>query len=91
MTSTPRRDATATAHRHTSSDANLERRGLSILDEAAWSRIEKRCWMCGDWTICAVTVRGVTMYELWKNKVYHGCAPDAATMRQVAKAGGGVS
>lgn len=34
----------------------------------AWKQIGIEAWRCEPWNICAVTVRDVKLFELWKDK-----------------------
>jgi hypothetical protein len=84
MPSTPRRDATATAPRPTSTEANLERRGLSIRDAAAWRQQSPFSWVALHWTICAVKVDKRIRFELWQNSGFVCSADDSQTLRNEA-------
>lgn len=65
----------------------IQRDGFSVRDQAAWRQQSPRSWTCEQWTICAVTLRGATVYELWKNSAFVTRADDAETLRNVAAAG----
>lgn len=36
--------------------------------QRAWKQVGDEAWRCEPWNICAVTVRGVKSFELWKDK-----------------------
>jgi hypothetical protein len=62
-----------------------------IRDEAAWRKQSPYSWVSGEYTICAVRYRGDVTYELWRNSAFCARASDAATLREVAAAGGAVA
>jgi len=64
---------------------------LDILDDAAWRKQSPFSRVFGSYTICKVFVNGQAQYELWKNSAFCARAGDAATLRVIAKAGGGVA
>jgi hypothetical protein len=62
-----------------------------IRDSDAWRQQSPYSWVFGSYTICAVRYRGDLTYELWKNSAFCARASDAATLREVAAAGGAVA
>jgi hypothetical protein len=62
-----------------------------IRDESAWHKQTPYSWTAGPFTICAVRYRGDITYELWRNSAFSARASDAATLREVAAAGGAVA
>lgn len=75
----------------TSAAPVTQRDGLSIRDAAAWRQQSPYSWVCSEYTICAVRVRGEVMFELWRNSAFCCRADDAETLRNVAAAGGAVA
>lgn len=71
----------------TSAALPTQRDGFSVRDQAAWRQQSPYSWTCEQWTICAVRLRGATVYELWKNSAFVTRADDAETLRNVAAAG----
>lgn len=90
MTSTPSADHPTTPAPN-SSAARLDADGLSITDSAAWRQVSPYAWVFGGFTIACVRLNGRPTFELWRDKVLHARADDAATLRQVAAQGGGVA
>lgn len=90
MTSTPSADHPTTPAPN-SSAARLDADGLSILDAETWRQNSPYSWLYGRWTISCVRLNGKLTFELWRDKVLHARADDAATLRQVAAQGGGVA
>ena len=89
VTQPPAAQSTANPARK-SSAARTDAGGLSIRDQAAWRQQSPYSWVCGSYTICAVRVNGEIQFELWRNSAFCCRAPDAATLRTVAAAGGAV-
>lgn len=59
--------------------------------QAAWRQQSPYSWVCEQWTICAVRVRGELCYELWRNSAFVARATDSQTCREIAAAGGAVA
>lgn len=64
---------------------------LDIRDGEAWRQQSPFSWVYGSYTICAVRIKGVVEFELWKNSAFCARAPDAKTCREIAAAGGAVA
>jgi hypothetical protein len=67
-----------------SSGCAAEHGGLSISDAGAWRQSSPMSWSAGDYTICAVRIRGDIRYELWRAKEFVTRADTAAKLREVA-------
>ena len=57
----------------------------------AWKQSSPYSWHCGNYTICAVRVKGAIHFELWHDREYLARAPDADTCRKLAADGGTVA
>ena len=84
-------DTAATSLGTNSTERASQARELSILDAEAWRRQSPYSWIYGTWTICAVSVRGVRQYELWRFGNICARDTDPQTLRVIASCGGGAA